>query len=809
MALVRVSRRLSAALSVLGVIASALAFVGPSGAAGAADEDTAAVPIAEIAIRAEEVQASLRRLQSAAITPPAVAAIESQVGPLQERITRGVAYTDWLLESRPSFPTLERLAGPWERTRRQLVEWNTTLTRRATQLQEEIDRLDALRGRWTTTRAEARKADTPPQVAQRIDELVTAIGQTHQLVRAQRSAIVLLQDRVADQTGRCDQVLTRLERLRHELMAGVVQRGGAPVWSQAFYSGWPSALRQGLDDIGPLLGRGLRYVVVRSPWLTVLAVVALLVLTALLWRAERDPAVSAALGLPADPAPSRGCALGRALAGAWLAVLLATWLIDPTGGSPVDVREIALVVPVSWLLSARLDRRWWPLLYAFGALFLMDRLRNGLWRQPLGEQAVLLLEMLAAIGLMAWLLAERRRAAARPAPARLVDVAARALLVVWAGALAAGAAGYVSLASLIGGGAVSSTYLALAFYGAVLVAERLAALALEASPVTRLQAVRRRPALVLEKTRMVLGWLAIATWIWVTLDAQGLLEPTAAAARAVLGARLEWGALSVSLGDLLAFGLTVWAAFLISAVVRFFLEEDVFQAIGFRRGVPYALSRLLHYTILVVGFTVGVGVLGVDLNKVTVLAGAFGVGIGFGLQNVVSNFISGVILLMERPVNVGDAVQLGELGGEVRRIGMRASVVHTWDGAEVIVPNAQLISEKVVNWTLSDRRRRLTIKIAVVFGTDPERVIALLRDAAERHPRILRQPAPAAVFQGFGENGLDFELWVWIERFEEGGGVQSELYVAVNAALAAAGIEIASPQRVVHLREMPAPPPST
>ncbi len=148
------------------------------------------------------------------------------------------------------------------------------------------------------------------------------------------------------------------------------------------------------------------------------------------------------------------------------------------------------------------------------------------------------------------------------------------------------------------------------------------------------------------------------------------------------------------------------------------------------RGLPYAISSLLHYLILLLGFPVAIGAMGVDLNRVTLLTGAFGVGVGFGLQTIVNNFVSGVILLVERPIQVGDAIQMTDLDGEVRRIGIRSTTVHTWRGAEVIVPNATLISGNLINWTLSDRTRRLELPVGVAYGSDPERVIDLLVETA-------------------------------------------------------------------------------
>jgi small-conductance mechanosensitive channel len=191
--------------------------------------------------------------------------------------------------------------------------------------------------------------------------------------------------------------------------------------------------------------------------------------------------------------------------------------------------------------------------------------------------------------------------------------------------------------------------------------------------------------------------------------------------------------------------------------------------------------------------------MGIDLNRFTILAGAFGVGIGFGMQNIINNFVSGIILLFERPIQVGDTVQLGEIVGEVKRIGIRSSAIRTLQGAEVIVPNASFISETVTNWTLSDRLRRIDVNIGVAYGSDPERVLQLLRDVAANHPLVLTEPPAVALFIGFGESSLDFELRAWTGRFDEWPRIRSEINIAVNATMRDAGIVIPFPQRRVQL----------
>ena len=187
-----------------------------------------------------------------------------------------------------------------------------------------------------------------------------------------------------------------------------------------------------------------------------------------------------------------------------------------------------------------------------------------------------------------------------------------------------------------------------------------------------------------------------------------------------------------------------------------------------------------------------------------VLAGALGVGIGFGLQNIVNNFVSGFILIFEQPIKVGDKVEISSLKlmGEVRRIGIRSSIIRTFAGADVVVPNSNLIQSEVINWTLSDTKRRVEVLVGVKYGTDPQRVVELLLDVARESPRILKHPPPAALFTGFGDSSLNFVLRVWTATFDESIVQSSEVAIAVNAALKAAGIEIPFPQRDLHVRSV-------
>jgi potassium efflux system protein len=309
----------------------------------------------------------------------------------------------------------------------------------------------------------------------------------------------------------------------------------------------------------------------------------------------------------------------------------------------------------------------------------------------------------------------------------------------------------------------------------------------------------------------VLPWLARLAhrvlplaWIWIASASFGVSEALGSTLGWIWHAKATFGDVSISIADLVIFGFVVWASLFISSLLRAVLEDDVMARANLPSGVPYAISTTAHYLVVLLGAFLAFNAAGVDMSRFTVLAGAFGVGIGFGMQTVVSNFVSGLILLYERPIKVGDTIEVENVQGDVKRIGIRSSTVRTFTGAEVLVPNATLIATKVINFTLNDRSRRIDLPVGVAYGTDPVAVLELLRTVATSHSQVLTTPKPLPLFLGFGASSLDFELRVWVADFGEGASVRSDLAIALNAALVAASIEVPFPQQDVHIRSVAA-----
>ena len=303
----------------------------------------------------------------------------------------------------------------------------------------------------------------------------------------------------------------------------------------------------------------------------------------------------------------------------------------------------------------------------------------------------------------------------------------------------------------------------------------------------------------LVRTLMVLLTLFWLWLIWAPIvPALGILEEISLWTRAgiVNGETVQ---IPVTLGDLLlavVVGIITGAA---AKGVPALLELVLLKTTSMTMGGRYTATTLLRYTIVGVGAIIVIGLLGIGWSKAQWLVAALGVGIGFGLQEIVANFISGLVLLFERPIRVGDTVTVGETSGVVTRIQIRATTIMDWDHRELLVPNKEFITGRLLNWSLSDEIVRLVIPVGVAYGSDVTLAMKLAEEAALEHELVLDDPGPSIIFSDFGDNALNLSLRVHLPSMEYRLRTHSELNLSINRKFAEAGIQIAFPQRDVHL----------
>ncbi|GAB4352696.1 MAG: mechanosensitive channel MscK [Immundisolibacter sp.] len=310
-----------------------------------------------------------------------------------------------------------------------------------------------------------------------------------------------------------------------------------------------------------------------------------------------------------------------------------------------------------------------------------------------------------------------------------------------------------------------------------------------------------------DQARSLLGFfftLALAgmlLWVWSDLlPALRALEDVVLWHYGSAGGEVGTVTLLTVLLALVGVAVTVLAARNLPGV----LEIAVFRRTQMDAGARYAALTILRYLIVSIGVVVVVNLLGLQWSKAQWLVAALGVGVGFGLQEIIANFISGLIILGERPFRIGDTVTVGDISGSVARIRIRATTITDFERKELIVPNKTFITGQFVNWTLSDQISRVTVKVGVAYGSDTQRVCEILADVAEANQRVARDPAPQVWFMAFGESSLDFELRVYVRQLEDRLPATHELHMAIDQALRAAGVEIPFPQRDLHLRSVDA-----
>jgi potassium efflux system protein len=456
------------------------------------------------------------------------------------------------------------------------------------------------------------------------------------------------------------------------------------------------------------------------------------------------------------------------------------------------IAVVPIILVVRRLISADLH----PLLYATVIAYIVDQVRFAATPVGVFARVVFLAELLAVCLFILAALRSKQLCVSSSDPGKVEKVVRVYLHVAFFVFLAAGFAnvlGYVRLSFLMGDGMLESSYLAIVIYAAVKIVDAVMLALMSLRPISRFGMVRRHHDLVYEKATTIIRWIAAIVWAQGALERFYLRDPLWQKAGVVLSAKLSWGSIKdIELGSILAFPLTVWAAFALSRFIRFALEEDVFPNLDLPRGIPYAISNVVHYLVLIIGFFFALSALGIDLSNYAVLAGAFGVGLGFGLQNIMNNFISGLILLFERPVKVGDTVQIdANTTGRVERIGIRASVILLTNGSELIMPNGNLISNPVTNWTLSNNERLVEIPVNVGPTANVQRVLDLLVTVAKANAEVLKNPGPSAIVIGITAASTSLKLRCWIDSEEvDWTIVSTSLSLAVQAALQKENIPI-------------------
>jgi small-conductance mechanosensitive channel len=729
-----------------------------------------------------------------------VTAIEEQLPDALSTIAEAKAGVEKFLDSGPRLERLSADEREWAARQSQLEAWSDTLTHRAEQLQKDLAKLDDTAELWRRTRDAAKAAEAPPEVLGAIDADLEAVAETRKKALVRRDRVLSVLNETTQGKLTTSDALAQLAAARAALRENVFAPDAAPLWSalgdlggtSSIASGIANGFREDRDDLVHFVTRNAgAFPIVVLGFLMSLAA-ALVIRRNLRHRAERQTLAGSIR------------VFERPVSVAVLIALMIASAVYPLAPSiAISLVGLVVLVPLFRIVSPVVHPAFTSLLLVLAGFYVFDQLCNLLDAVRVLERLLFFFQTLAGAGFIVWLLRPHRLAripADIERPASLGTALKIASVLLGLSALA-NLFGFMTFAEILGRGTFGAAYLGALMFAAQRVALTSVVVTLSTERAQRLGIVKLEGEHILRWSRFALRLGAVLLWAYLTLGAFAVRDAVAGKLTAILTTPLEVGTVAISLGEVLGFGVTIVAALTLSRIITAMLRDDVLPRVHLARGVDNAITTSVHYALLFAGFLLALGAAGIDMSRFAILAGAFGVGIGFGLQNIVNNFVSGLVLLYERPVGVGDMVEVGDLLGTVTRIGIRSSTVRTFQGSEVIVPNANLITEQLINWTLSDAIRRIDLPVGVAYGSDHERVQEVLREAIASVENVHSQPEPIVLFQGLGDSSLDFEVRLWTDA-PIWPWVHSAAMGEIYAGLARAGIEIPFPQRDLHFKSV-------
>ncbi|WP_020527618.1 mechanosensitive ion channel domain-containing protein [Flexithrix dorotheae] len=360
--------------------------------------------------------------------------------------------------------------------------------------------------------------------------------------------------------------------------------------------------------------------------------------------------------------------------------------------------------------------------------------------------------------------------------------------------------GATQLAKLITFSMVRIAYNGLAFYAGAIVVSSIFTILFRGGWIKVFNSIKNNNDIIVRKLASVTKLFFFILWMRSVLRIYGVETIFVEGFLEFFYTSYEFGTASISVANVFSFVFTIWLSVFITRIIRAILEDEILDRLTLPIGVPNTVSMMVRYSLITLGFFLAVAAAGIELTSLSIIFGAFSVGIGFGLQNIFNNLVSGIILAFERPIKLGDTVEVGNLIGTVKSMGMRSSNVRTFEGAEVIVPNGQLISKEVVNWTLSDQHRRIEIMVRVSHDSDPHEVYEILLKIISNHQFVLLNPNPGVYFQEITEDALHFRLLFWTSNFGEWIRIRSDIYFSIFDELKTRGVKVHFPQRELSIR---------
>ncbi len=708
------------------------------------------------------------------------------------------------LDRSPNLQRVDNLIKTWNRYRDFLENFQTTINLYAERNAILLETIPYSEKTWELTYQNAEQKEVPIELLINIKSVWDRYKKIETIVIGKNNKYLNLQSQVSGQIDIIDEVIENLTSLRYSEVYQIFHLRNQPLWKTSFKNFTNSVEKEGEESVRQNIKAIWNYISAKEHTIYLFAILIALIFIGI--RVIKKSLLQHQSAKVDTNLQQAGDIILKDTFWviAFLTVLSAIFIFINTPKLWFDSILLLLLIGAAILVKPSMPERFRNVPYFVIAIFILNVAKTYFWLSPSQNRIYLLIEIFIFAGILTYLtypykitsklnLSKFGSLLIRSTPVFYL------ILVI---ALISNVLGYTNLTEvcikIIGQG----SELTLIFYAILIIAYGIALGFINKHYRRKLDLSAINRTVLELKVMRAIRFAVMICWLFYFLNMVGLYQPLATTIDSILSVPYKVGSVTFTLGMILGFIGILATSFLITGLISFLLDgqEIKLNFITLPKGVPAAISLVIRYFILALGFVLALSALGIDLSKFNLLAGALGLGIGFGLQNVVSNFISGIILVFERPILTGDVVEVNNLLGVVSKIGVRSSRISTYDGSEVVVPNNNLISNNLINWTLSNNIRRNEIWIGASYGSDPNQVLEVLLKVVSENKMVLKNPAPMALFDKFGDSALNFRLLFWV-YFQNSLKSKSDVSIAIYNRFDELGIEIPLPQQVVHFSE--------
>jgi len=761
-----------------------------------------AIPLAEIPNRVESTSSNINK-------------IEERVQPIEELIEFDSVFLSFqsevknkkaerIAENEPyTLMNIENDLAEWTGLQNELNYWKDLINDRITTLQVDYFDIQVLEATWNKTIAGYKDKGVPESVLSSEKDILKRIIKLKSTLQDAKTETMRKQNSITDLMVNIESEITLLDNKRKEIRSNYFKQDSPPLWQVGDTTSDIQSLRDQVVNTKNETIRNLQNFYLTSKGTIYLQLLLFFLLWVALYFLHRT-----SIKIDDDKQVTKVDDAKKLISNYGVSALILTlfssvWLypkIPPVIG---ELLQLIYIVIGIIILPVYVNPKLKKVLYHFLILFIVYQIQDLLSGKILFSRLFIFAEVIYA-GWILYLMISPKKAISSRALRKRWALLYRILPIFYlflAFSLIANVFGYFNLSMVLKNTVVNSLFNVIILILAVMVLDSLLIILIRTPYMQTSNILKHHREAFEKRLFQIIQIFGILIWLRAALRILGLYESLTEWFNGFLQESYKVGTNTIEIGGIITFFIVIIATILFYKLFKLIIKEEIFPRVKLPRGVPGSISMISGYVIVGFGIYLALGA-AFDLSKFGLMAGALGVGIGFGLQGIVANFIAGLVLAFERPIQVGDTIEVGTMMGDVLSIGVRSCTIKTFDGTEVIIPNSTLITNDVTNFTLTDRKRRRDINVGVAYGTDPHVVLELLKKVANEHPGVQKLPAPWALFDGFGDSSLNFRIRIWT-TMDDGMSTKSEVTIAIYDALNEAGITIPFPQQDLYIKSLP------